>query len=261
MGKPTAINDIVMGMRRWPDWLSLAWYDFVLPHRRAVIGPLWEMFYVVVWAAGLSVVFMGSEAASGVAYVPYVASGVTLFGFISNILTGSPGLFRQRANLILNISAPLTYHVYRLVAVSTVKLLFQLPVVLVAVLLFSGGIGVEVLWALPALLIYLVTAVWATLLMAIAGTRYGDVQFAARATMRFLFFLSPIFWVPVEGTMRAALAAYNPLTYYLDILRLPLLGETPPLGSWSIVGAISLGGLIVTTAIFSRTRRLIPFWL
>ena len=256
-----AFKDITAGIRRWPDWLSLAWFDFVLPHRRAIVGPLWEMLYVAVWVAGLSIVFMASERGTTVSYVAYVACGVTFFGFISSVLTSSPSLFRRRANLIQNISLPMAFYVYRLIATSAIKLLFQLLVVLATVMIFVGGFKFEALWAFPAFLLYLATAAWTALLLAIVGTRFGDTQFATTALMRFLFFASPVFWVPVEGTMRETLAAYNPLTYYIEIMRAPLLGQAPSLTAWGIVIAISAMGSIVTFLVFARLRRLIPFWL
>jgi homopolymeric O-antigen transport system permease protein len=256
-----ATTDIVSSVQRWPDWLTLAWYDFILPHRRAVVGPLWEMLTVVAWVLGLSIVFLPSEHSEGVSYIAYVACGVTAFGFISNVITSSPGLLRQRASLLLNVPVPMGFFAFRLVAMSAIRLMFQMVVVLATVLLFSGGFTREVIWAVPALIAYFATAAWVALLLAIVGARFADVQFAASATMRFLFFLSPVFWHPVGSSMRTTLATYNPLTYFLDILRMPLLGEAPTLTAWAVVVTLSAAGALVTWITFFRTRARLPFWL
>ena len=258
--KQICLNDFMTSTRRWRDWFFLAWYDFKIPYQRTIIGPLWQMLQAGVWVLGLMTIFSESEGGSTTYYLGYVTCGVVFFSFISNIITASSNLFLQYSQDILNIPIPLLIYVYRMVTLNIINFLFQLPVVF-AVIIFSGNANRYILFSIPAFLIYFITATWVTLLLAILGTRFKDLKYSVASVMRLLFFFSPIFWIPIKGSFREIIALFNPLTYFLEILRSPFLGELPSLMAWNIVLFINLFGITLTLAIFLYCRRKIPFWL
>ncbi len=254
------LNDFILATQRWRDWFFLAWYDFKIPYQRTIIGPLWQMLQVGVWVAGLTIIFNQTEGRTTNYYIQYITCGVVFFGFISSIMTASPNLFLQYSQDILNIPMPLFIYVYRMVALNVLNLLFQLPVVFLVIVLVAN-VNRYTLLSIPALLAYFITAIWVTLLLAILGSRFKDLKYTIASIMRLLFFFSPIFWVPVKGSFRETIAFLNPLTYFLEIIRSPLLGQLPSTAAWRNVLVINLFGIVITLAAFLSCRRRIPFWL
>jgi lipopolysaccharide transport system permease protein len=81
--------------------------------------------------------------------------------------------------------------------------------------------------------------------------------------VRILFFLTPIFWVTTDlsQSARLALVVWNPIAYFLEFLRAPLLGQTPSLAT--IIGAFSITAVNVLVGVFyfSRARDRLAYWL
>ncbi len=255
-------SDIVKSFARTRHWMTLAWYDFLLPHRRTLLGPLWQILYVVVWTAGLSLLFYAGDRGGGrTDFVPYLACGVTFFSFMSNTLTRGASLFSRNANFILNTSVPLFFYVLRQCAFNFIELGFKLSVVIAACIYFLGGLSLDAIWFFAGLGTYVITAIWATMLCALVGLRFRDTDYAVSTVMRFMFFMTPVFWHPVPDSLRSLIATYNPFTYFLNITRQPLLGITPDAMNWIVVGTINLVGIVITYALFVRMRDRVPLWL
>ena len=65
----------------------------------------------------------------------------------------------------------------------------------------------------------------------------------------------------VDRQQLVLLAGWNPLTYFLQVFRSPLLGEWP---AWdSLLGAlvITVVNVLVGCTAFSRSRRRLAYWL
>jgi ABC-type polysaccharide/polyol phosphate export permease len=255
------IRELALVTKRWRDWLPLAWSDFSMPYRRTFIGPLWQAIQAAVWVAGLYAIFHSTESNTTDNYVVYVASGVVIFGFISTTLTSAPDLYLRSANTLLNINISPIFFVFRFTAYNAIKFVCQLPVVFIAVYLFGSGFTVNTLWLIPGLLLLLITGLWMTLLLATIGARYVDLKYAMTSVARILFFVSPIFWGVSDGGLRNYIASYNPITYFIGIIRDPIMSSAPSMHTWTVVLVINLIGIFITWALFTRSRKTIPLWL
>ena len=63
--------------------------------------------------------------------------------------------------------------------------------------------------------------------LAIAGARYRDLSQIVQNITQVLFFLTPIMWLPRLVGEDSIILLLNPIVYFLDITRTPLLGEHP----------------------------------
>jgi len=115
--------------------------------------------------------------------------------------------------------------------------------------------------ALGGLVLLLYNALWVTLLLAVLGVRFPDLQFALEALMRLMFFMTPVFWSPGDDMLRNYLATYNPFAHFLEIVRGPVLGILPSLTNYGVVAAFSVIGPLVTLALYNRMRHQLVFWL
>jgi ABC-type polysaccharide/polyol phosphate export permease len=79
--------------------------------------------------------------------------------------------------------------------------------------------------------------------------------------MRVAFFVTPVIWMPDQLGTRAYLALYNPFTYFVELIRAPLLGQVPPALTWMLALAVTAVGCLVTWLFFVRFRRRVVYWL
>jgi mannose-1-phosphate guanylyltransferase / mannose-6-phosphate isomerase len=97
-----------------------------------------------------------------------------------------------------------------------------------------------------------------------SGSYLGEddiVRFEDVYDRRFLFFATPIFWIPDEGTIRLLLARINPLTWFLDIIRMPLLGQSPPMEYIALCVAVTAVSIAAANIVHRRFGRFVPTWL
>ncbi|NJO37946.1 MAG: ABC transporter permease [Rhizobiales bacterium] len=246
---------------RWPTWLRLGWTDFQVAHRRTVIGPLWQVVQVGIWVVGLTLVFRQALAASAPNYMAYVAIGVVLWNFMSAAITQGANGFVRHAGLIRDINNPILIYPFRILANNLIKLLVQASVIVMVWPTTTVVLQPSAFLSLLGLALMILTAFWAIPLLALIGVRFRDTSHAFQAVMRFLFFATPVFWLPSGLGQRAYLATFNPLAHYLSVVRDPLLGETVDPLSWAVVAGITVTGALVSLLALGRFRREIVFWL
>lgn len=256
-----SVQDIINGALRWRDWLTLGWYDFTIRHRRTMIGAFWETVQVGVWIICLSVVF-GHHEGHGPDYFAYLAAGMISWNFITGTINSGASLFSKNANYMLNLQIPFSFYVFRSITESVAKLAFQAPVYIAVLAFFPHLLSLKMLMFLPGMLVLLFTAFWVAPLLGIIGSRFNDAAYLISIAMRLLFFISPVFWKAHAGRGgRDLMAAYNPFTYFLDVVRQPLLGTMPSAKAWTVALTVTLVGSLVTYLAFRRYRQAIIFWV
>lgn len=249
-------------LRDWHvvNWCLLGWYDFVFQHRRTMIGPFWQTVQMAVWAAGLVIVF-GSFHADRPDYIPYVVSGLVVWGLLSSCLQAGTGVFTSNASLILNIPNPLTLYVVRSLSLITVRFGFQLLVFVPVAIYYHLPFNTSILWIVPGTLLILLCFGSSMMVLGVIGVRMRDLEHIISAAMRFLFFTTPIFWIPDEGTLRFILTLVNPLAWFLDLIRLPLLGEAPSTQTFVLCIIVTLLSMAAAFLVHRRFGRFVPTWL
>ena len=257
----SGLHDIARSFARVPLWVTLGWYDFELQYRRAFIGPLWEVIIVAVWVAGLGLLFgrlLGHDQGE---YLVYMACGVVLWQYMSSTLTTGANVFVTNSRQIVSINNPLYTYVLRNVIEHLVKFSIHSLVFIAVMILTRTPVKPLMLLAVPGFAVLLVTTLWAVPLLGFIGARFRDFTHLLRASMRFLFFATPVFWYADGLNDRAYLANYNPFSHFLEIVRAPLIGEAASLTSWAVVLIINAVGIGIMVVLYNRLRRSLTLWL
>ena len=80
--------------------------------------------------------------------------------------------------------------------------------------------------------------------------------------MRIGMFVTPIFWVYAPGdTIRGAVYHWNPFTYFLEIVRVPIVDGRVPLHALAVCGTISFFLWAAAVLLLGSLRRRIVFVL
>ena len=156
---------------------------------------------------------------------------------------------------------PLSVHVYRAVWRNLIIFGHNILIFVVVAVIFSIRPGWVGLLALPGLALLCLNGVWAGLLLGLVSARFRDVPQIVASVVQVAFFLTPIIWKPELLPDCALVLDLNPFFHFVELVRAPLLGRAPGLGSWLTVLGITLGGWLVTLAMYRRYRWRVAYWL
>ena len=261
-GIADAVADLSAALERRWLWGALGWNDVRQRHSGSVLGSLWISANIVLLVACLTLVFGGALGESVRTYAPYVAIGLALWQFVNASISEGSLVFVTASESIRNSPLPLSLHVFRLVWRNLVVFAHHLVLLPVLILVFAIAPGAGTLLAIPGLALLTLFAFFAALLLGLLGARFRDVAPVVGNFMQLLFFLTPVFWQPgAIGPLAERLAAINPLTALIDIVRAPLLGEaTHPL-SWPIALAATALATAAAFAALAGMRSRLPYWV
>lgn len=257
-----SLQDIRNGALRWRIWTSFAEEDIRQTYRRSIIGVAWIALSFSIFLLVKTFVFGAMIGQLGEKYFgAYLMIGFFSWQFMSQIVTTAPTTFLRAEAWIKNESLPFTVYVYQSVYRSLFDLLLTGGVVILGLIYFGYGWSPYSLLVIPAIMLYIINALWVTMLLAILGCRVRDVQHLTQTAVRIMFFMTPIFWMPSQlGEQAMAILWWNPFAHFIWILRGPIIDQSLVLDSWIYVSTFTAIGCSITLIGFVRFRRHIPFW-
>jgi lipopolysaccharide transport system permease protein len=245
-----------------PDlWTSLAWFDIKQRFRRSLLGPLWITLTMAALIGGMGPLYSSILGLQLSEYFPYLAIGIVVWSFFAALLTEAGGMFSAAAGIIRQTRFPLSSFALRCVWRNLIVFGMNNSIIMAVLLYAQPTLGWSVLWSAFGLLLVAVGGVGASLALGIFCTRFRDMQQMLVALLQIMMFLTPVFWKPSPGTERSIAVQWNPAFYLLELIRAPLLGETPePRVVWiSLAFCITL--VAIGLALFARYRNRIVYWL
>ncbi len=256
-----AWQDVKAALRQPRLWVALAWRDVRVQYERALIGPFWLTLHAVAWIGAIVFVFAGlmGELKN---YAVYVSIGIVLYNFITTIITDSSDLFVKNRLIIHSHPIPFFSIFLKQVVVALIQLGFQ-SLTVIAVFIITGTKLTAIAWlALPGLILGILAALALVGLIALIGLRHGDFRFFLLAGMRLGLFVTPILWpVDPSSPVKYWVAQLNPLSHFINLVRMPLMGQIPPQSSYLVAGGLILLLGLLAGRLFVRQRATIPMWL
>ena len=256
-----ALRDVVEGAGAFRLWGMLGWQDIRQRYRRSTLGPFWLTISMGALVGGLGVLYSGLFKMDVADYLPFVAAGLILWGLISGLITEGCSAFIGAEGIIKQVSLPLSVHVYRVVWRNFIVFAHNIIIYVVAAVFFSIHPGWVGLLILPGLALLCLNGVWMGLLLGLVSARFRDVPQIVASVVQVTFFLTPIIWKPELLPDRAFILEFNPFFHLLELVRAPLLGQAPGLGSWLATLGITLGGWLVTLLMYRRYRWRVAYWV
>lgn len=264
-----AVGDLAAGWRQRSLWGYLGLQDVRQGYRRSVLGPLWITISMAVTALALGVLYSALFAQPIQEFLPYLATGLIIWGFIGGCANEGAQVFIRNEGLIKHLPAPLSVHVYRLVWGQLLQFGHNVAVYVVLVAVFPRPLGAQVLLAVPALVLLVVNGMWFTIVIGVIGTRFRDIPPLTGSIVQLLFFLTPIVWVYEDFAQspdpsirqRAQLAEINPFMHFVQILRQPLLGDPIVARHWVVALGITAVGWAAALLVLRNYRARVSYWV
>ncbi|HHY50188.1 MAG TPA: ABC transporter permease [Alphaproteobacteria bacterium] len=248
-----ALADLAAGVRRYRVWVALATEDVGDQHRRTALGPLWMLINYLAFAATFIFIFHAGEADR--TYPIYVATGLLVWFFIMETLNSSVTLFVREESLIKGTTLPLSVYVLRATLQAVIRTAYALAGCIGILLLAGAAPGAGWGWAALGLAVVVLTAPAAIICVAFLGVFVPDSQFVVSNLMRVGMFVTPVFWTNPGGGLREAAYAYNPFTYFLEIVRVPILAGDLPAPALALCIGMSILAWTLALLLLGSFRR------
>jgi homopolymeric O-antigen transport system permease protein len=257
-----ALNDLMEGLRRWPLWVAMGSQDIKTRYRRSTLGPFWLTLSMGITVGAMGALYAGLFKVSLADYLPSLTLGLLFWTLISTTLIDGCQTFIASEGFIKQVRIPFSAHVFRVICRNYIIFLHNLVVYLPVALLYGIVPGWAGLLTLPGLALIAFNSVWAVLLLGMLCVRFRDIPQIVASLLQVAFFVTPIIWqAGALSGRRFLVVRFNPFYHFLEIVRAPLLGQTPALESWIAVGLVTVVGWSVTAWFFSRYRARIPYWV
>lgn len=256
-----ALEDFRKSVSQYRIWLSLGLLEVKQRYRRSVLGPWWVSISMLIFVAAMGKIFSRIFAQNLAEYVPFFTAGFLLWSFISNSINESTDLFKSSSGFIKQIKLPYNIYVLKFLTRNIIFLAHNFVVYFLVLWFFKLNPGWNILLAVPGLVLLVLNMYWICMLVALISTRYRDMVPIINSCLQILFFVTPISWMPKLLGENSIVVKLNPIVYFLDIIRQPLLGlPTAPI-SWIVNISLALIGSWLTLTVFSSARARLPFWV
>ena len=256
-----ALRDLRDGILSVHVWSLLAWQEIKQRYRRSTLGPFWLTVSTGVMVASMGPLYgrlLGQDMSS---YLAYLGLGIIIWSLIAGLINESCTAFIAAGGYIQQLKLPLTVHIMRVVYRNLIIFAHNVVIIVLLLVIYQPTFGWSLLLFPVAVLLIAINGIWTGILFGLLCARYRDIPQVVTSLVQVAFFLTPVIWKKeMLGRYRWA-ADMNPLTYFLEIVRAPLLNGTVIVTDWLMVFAITAAGFAVALATFSRFRARIAYWI
>lgn len=255
-----AIWDASEAVRRSSLWGRLAWQDVLLRYRRSALGPFWLTLSMGLMIAALGVIYGDLFKVNRLEYLPYLTVSLLIWNLLQSSISDGCQTFIEAEWIIRQINIPLPIFPFRVVTRNLIIFAHNLVIYFVVILIYPVDMGWITLAAIPGLAALLANALWCSVLLGMLSARFRDLPQIVTSVLQIAFFATPVIW-RVDLIENKMLVHLNPLYHFIEIVRAPLLGQSPDPSSWLVVGAITILGFGATFLFYHSFRTRIAFWV
>ncbi len=254
-------NDLLVAIQACDSWSFLAWQDIKIKYRRSKIGPFWITLSMAVFCIALGFVYSRLFKTDITELLPFLSIGMVVWSLVASCVGEMPNLFVDNAHYIKDMRINPLAILLRVITRNIIIFGHNLLIVLGIYLYFGIWPGWVGLLVFPGLLLVLLNLVVIGVLLSILGARFRDLAQITQSILQVVFFITPIFWFPRLLAEGSWIIAANPIAYFIDLVRAPLLGNSPQFISWGMSLLTLLATSIMAVWIYRNRSSRIAFWV
>ena len=244
--------------------LMLGWQDIRQSYRRSVFGQLWITIGMAVTIAAIGIVFGTIFGTPMQVFLPYLASGLIMWGLIAGILNEGNQAFIAAEGMIKQLPLPKIVYIVRVVWRNIIVSAHNIVIFPIVILIVGGSTSWAILlWPLGVLLAVVALSGLA-LVFGIVAARYRDLPQIVGAALTVAFYVTPVIWIREsigDNDVVNALVSLNPLNHILQVARMPLIGQYPTIENWTWVIVSAVVFWTVGMLLFRRFEKRIAYWV
>lgn len=255
-----ALGDIKRGFSMRNVWMALAKEDIGDQYRRTTFGPLWMLLNYLLLAGTFIVIF--GKGGNIEHHMAYVAIGLFVWLYCSDVINRAVTLFQREESFITGTPLPITIYILRMTMQMMIRALYAGAGCLMLLAFSDISLHFNMLWSLAGIMLIIFVTPAIITVFAFAGCWFPDLQFVISNLMRLGLFLTPIFWTYTGGDgIRDLVYSYNPFTWFLEIVRAPVLSADFPSFAFGFCVSVGILFWLIALYLIGRYRKEIVFML
>lgn len=258
-----AITDFSRSSRRLNIAFMLGWQDIRQRYRRSKLGPFWLTISMGVVITVMGIVFGQVLSVPMHDYLPFLAVGLIVWTcFCTTVMEGSSA-FIDAQGMIRQLNLPLTLYPIRVVWRNIIICAHNMAILPFVFLIVNKDLTWNLLWVIPGCFVFVWNILWISLISGTVCTRFRDMPQIVNSVLQVFFYVTPIIWMPNALAPRSAsmIVDPNPVYHLIQLVRAPLLGESPILLNWQIGIGMAILGTILSLILFGKYKKRIAYWL
>lgn len=253
--------DIAEGFKEWRLWLFLGYQDIRQRYVRSTLGPLWLVLGLGITVLGIGVMFSQIFKSDPGTLLPFLASSLAAWNFISATISDSTTIFQTHASLIKSISVPYSTIILRNIVKNVIVFFHYTLVIIVTFQIYNYPITVTAFAAIPGLILVCANLYWLTLLCGMICARFRDMAQIVLYALQMVMFVTPIIWMTSQVRVGSPFVAYNPAYHIVELIRAPFFEHRIPWESFGYCFVTFIVGSLLTCLAFNKYKRYINFWI
>ena len=256
-----AALDIYRSLIAWRLWTTMGWLALRQRYKRSIIGPFSITLSMGVLIFALGVIYGELFKMDVQQYLPMLAVGLVFWAFISSVINEGCNAFIGSASYITQLPTPKFVFILQLLWRNLMMLCHNLAIVFFVAWYFDTASLAGILQAFLGFLLLAVNLIWLATLCALTTLRFRDFSQMVASIMQVLFYITPILFAKSMLERYSALLMFNPLAWFIDMVRSPLIAQTVEPSSYLFSGILACAGLLLTFLLFVRVKDRIPYWV
>jgi ABC-type polysaccharide/polyol phosphate export permease len=242
--------------------IYLAWSDVKARYRKSVLGPLWQTLGNLIAVIGFSFVWASLLEQDLRTFVPSLAVGLIIWQLVAGAIGEGANTFAGEAQIIRNVAMPLWFFVVRALARQVINFLHNIILIVGIVLYYNLPITQAALWiSFAGIALTIANLTWLMFVLGVLGARFKDIEYAINSVLPILFFISPVLFRPDRLTVNQEIIWMNPLSYFIEAVRAPILGDPVSTNVYLILVSMLLLGSILSYWLYHTRARRVAFWV
>lgn len=243
--------------------LMLGWQDIKQRYRRSKLGPFWLTISMGIMITMIGFIFGQALSVPINEYLPFIATGIIFWNFVSNAISEGSTSFIHSAGMIRQLSLPLSIYPVRVLWRNIVVLGHNIVILPIVLMIVAKAPNINLLWIIPGFFLLVLNIFWLTLFLGVCCTRFRDLPPIIGSLIQVFFYLTPILWMP--ATVNARVSSWvvdtNPMYHLIELVRAPILGYCPTAISWAVSLCLLAVGFFFTLVFFGTYKRRISYWI
>src|SRR4051794_15628284 len=100
-------SDLAKSLLEWRLWTMLGWNDIRQRYRRSALGPFWITISMAIFTVLLGVIYSKIFHQDIATFLPYIAMGLIIWGFISGVTIEACNCFVENTGIMKQIRLPM----------------------------------------------------------------------------------------------------------------------------------------------------------
>lgn len=247
-------------LKKITSLFELALFEVKFKYDRSIIGPIWISISMVILVLGLSFAYGSIFNISAIQNLPWIASGVMTWQFITANIEESCQKFTTFESLNINIT-PVEFLLINIF--KNLIIFFHNFIIIIFILLICDTpINYNFFFIFYGFLILVLNALNIGIIFGFLCCRYRDFILIIRNLLFISFLITPIFWNPeVLSKNKEVLVDYNILFHIIQTIRDPILGNGITFFNFFFTSAFTIALSIAAFFIYKKYSKKYVFWI